>query len=424
MQGLTPIGVGSQKKFDSFLHYLYFYPLMMTTINRYILRELIPSFAISSVFLTSIFLMTRIPEITNMVVNYNTGITSLLLLISYTLPRFMEFTIPMSVMISVLLTFMRMSTDNEIIALKGGGVSIYRLLPPVLLFCLMGSLLTLWVTLFGVPQSKLLFKTTGLAIARSNLNLALSDRQFNSSFKDVMIYVSAMDIKTKTLKDLFIEDRRTKDRVSISVAPEGVLARGAKSGTYILRLHGGSVNQVDLKKKSVNNVAFDTYDINLDFDDLPVKSASASVEIDEMSLTALLAVIKKSSDDNDKIVLNNARMSLHEKFSLPVACLALGLLAMALGLQSASNRKSQGFGLALFCFILYYLLLAAGWSAGESGVYPPALGMWLPNVVLGGGGVYLLVKIANERPMALPAVLSEVVIAIKKRLTPPGGGSI
>lgn len=98
----------------------------MTTINRYIFRELIPPFVISSVFLTSIFLMTRIPEITNMAVNYNTGVVSLLLLILYTLPRFMEFTIPMSVMISVLLTFMRMSADNEIIALKGGGVTIYR----------------------------------------------------------------------------------------------------------------------------------------------------------------------------------------------------------------------------------------------------------------------------------------------------------
>ncbi|MDY0222553.1 MAG: LPS export ABC transporter permease LptF [Desulfobacterium sp.] len=396
----------------------------MTTINRYIFRELIPPFAISSVFLTSIFLMTKIPEITNMVVNYNTGVVSLLLLISYTLPRFMEFTIPMSVMISVLLTFMRMSTDNEIIALKGGGVTIYRLLPPVLIFCLMGTLLTLWVTLFGVPQSKLLFKTTGIAIARSNLNLALSDRKFNSSFKDVMIYVSAMDVKTKTLKDLFIEDRRTKDRVTISVAPEGVLARGTKSGSYTLRLYGGSVNQVDLKTKSVNNVAFDTYDINLDFDGLPARSASAPVEIDEMSLTALLEVIKKGSGDDNKILLNTARMALHEKFSLPAACMALGLLAMALGLQSASNRKSQGFGLALFCFILYYLLLAAGWSAGESGVYPPALGMWLPNVVLGGGGVYLLVQIANERPMVMPRFLSGALFAVKKRLTPPGGGSI
>lgn len=123
-------------------------------------------------------------------------------------------------------------------------------------------------------------------------------------------------------------------------------------------------------------------------------------------------------------MLNNARMSFHEKFSLPVACLALGLLAMALGLQSASNRKSQGFGLALFCFILYYLLLAAGWSAGESGGYPPAIGMWLPNVVLGGGGVYLLVQIANERPMVMPRFVSELLLAVKKRLTPPGGGSI
>ena len=419
MQNSIPARVDSQKKFDSWGEYLYFSPKMMTTINRYIFRELIPPFAISSVFLTSIFLMTRIPEITSMVVNYNTGMVSVLLLILYTIPRFLEFTIPMSVMVSVLLTFMRMSGDNEIIALKGGGVSIYRLLSPVLVFCAAGTLLTLWVTLWGVPQGRLLFKTTGLAIARSNLNVALSDRKFNSSFKDVMIYVSAMDMKTKKLKDLFIEDRRTRGRVTVSVAPEGILARDARNGSYILRLHGGSINQVDLKTKSVNNVAFDTYDIKLDFGDRPVNTAARPLEIDEMGVQALLGVIQKNSDD--KIRLNTARMALHEKFSLPFACMALGLLAMALGLQAASNRRSQGFGLALFCFILYYLLLAAGWSAGETGGYPPVLGMWLPNAVMGSGGVYLLVRIAREKPLVVPTVLSRVTLGIKKRLTPPGG---
>ena len=64
-----------------------------------------------------------------MVVNYNSSIMDILLLISYTLPRFMEFTIPMSAMIAVLLTIMRMSGENEIIALKGAGMSLYKLLP-------------------------------------------------------------------------------------------------------------------------------------------------------------------------------------------------------------------------------------------------------------------------------------------------------
>jgi lipopolysaccharide export system permease protein len=374
----------------------------MTTINRYIFRELIPPFAISSIFLTSIFLMTRIPQITNMVVNYNTGILSVLLLISYTLPRFMEFTIPMSVMISVLLTFMRMSGDNEIIALKGGGMTIYRLLPPVLIFCFLGTLLTLGVTVFGVPWGKLEFKTTGVQIARSNLNVALSERQFNSSFKDVMIYVSSMDMQTKKLKDVFIEDSRTKGRVTVSVAPEGILAKDARTGGFTLRLYGGTVNQVDLKTKSINSVNFNTYDINLDFDQAGKGPVKIHKDFDEMSLKELMAFIKKGSGESS--VMDSALMILYEKFSIPFACMALGILAMALGLQSASSRRTAGFGMGIFFFLLYYLLLAAGWSAGETGLYPPVVGMWLPDLVMGGIGFYLLFRIAKERPVEMPRV--------------------
>ncbi|ACN14911.1 predicted permease family protein [Desulforapulum autotrophicum HRM2] len=378
---------------------------MMTTINRYIFRELIPPFAISAVFLTSIFIMTRIPEITNMVVNYNTGIFSVLLLIACTLPRFMEFTIPMSVMISVLLTFMRMSGDNEIIALKGGGITIYRLLPPVLIFCLLGTAVTLWITIIGVPLGNMSFKTLGIAMARSNLNVALSDGTFNSSFKDVMIYISSMDVKTKKLRDLFIEDRRTKDRVTISVAPEGVLVKDAVTGSYALRLYGGSVNQVDLKSRSINNVGFDTYDINLDFAQVQKSSKVGNKDFDEMTLNELRAFLKKTSE---KPELNAALMEFHEKFSIPIACIAMGILAMALGLQAASSRKTAGFGLGMFFFLLYYLLLAAGWSAGENGLYPPLIGMWMPDIVMGGIGSFLLYRIAEERPLGLPQIFHTI----------------
>ncbi len=396
-----PKRVDSQKPFDSFLHYLYFSPLMMTTINRYIFRELIPPFAISAIFLTFIFIMTRIPEITNMVVNYNTEILTVLMLICCTLPKFMEFTIPMSVMISVLLTFMRMSGDNEIIALKGGGVTIYRLLPPVLIFCMLGTVFTLWITIVGLPLGNMSFKTVGLAMARSNLNVALSDGKFNSSFKDVMIYISSMDTKNSKLRDLFIEDRRTKGRVTISVAPEGVLAKDAVTGSYTLRLYGGSVNQVDLKSRSVNNVAFDTYDINLDFAQVQKPSKAGDKDFDEMTLSELRAFIKKSAG---KPELSAALMELHEKFSISLACISMGILAMALGLQAASSRRTAGFGLAMFFFLLYYLLLAAGWSAGENGLYPPIIGMWMPDIVMGSIGIFLLYRIAGERPLGLPQI--------------------
>ncbi|MFO7748480.1 MAG: hypothetical protein R6V54_00135, partial [Desulfobacteraceae bacterium] len=68
----------------------------------------------------------------------------------------------------------------------------------------------------------------------------------------------------------------------------------------------------------------------------------------------------------------------------------------------------------MFFFIVYYLLLAGGEAAGEFGLFLPVVCMGIPNVVMGGAGLYLLVRIAGERPVELPWVLKRGVLFLKK----------
>ncbi|WP_232367023.1 LPS export ABC transporter permease LptF [Desulfocicer vacuolatum] len=367
---------------------------------RYIFRELVSPFGVSLLFLTFVFVMTRIPDITNMVVNYNMGISAVFSLVLYSLPRFMEFTLPMSVMIAVLLTFMRMSGANEIIALKGGGMSIYRLLPPVAFFCTLMTLITLWVTVWAVPWGKHAFTVLGQEMARANINVALKERQFNTPFDNVMIYVSAIDIKTARLKDVFIEDGRDPDSVNITVAAQGALVSRPNEGIYTLTLENGIINQVSLDRSAAHQIQFDRYDINFDVGLPDHKQRIDKKDLDEMGIRELLTVARDGKQGAEK--RHEARMELHEKLAIPFACLALGLLALPLGLQSLSARHAPGFGLALFFFMGYYMLLALGWSAGGSGGYPPGVAMWLPNCVMGGTAIYLIKQVAGERFFHMP----------------------
>jgi len=383
-------------------------------INRYIFKELLFPFAISLFFLTFVFLMTRIPEITNMVVNYNADISSVGLMLVYTLPIFLKYTIPMSVMISILLTFMRMTQENEILALKSAGVSLYKVLPPVLIFCFLGVFLSMWLTVFGEPWGKLSIKKKSIELARSSIDAALQERQFNSELEGVMIYVSYVDMKTKALKDVFIEDRRTKGVVNISIAPSGKLIRLKEGQVYTIRLYHGMINQVDVDEGSVSSIQFENYDINIDLNSMNKDTGEISKELDERNLSDLLRFLR--SGIKDKVALSKALIELHEKFSIPFACLSLGLLAFPLGIQSASFRRSSGFGLGICFFLLYYFLLAIGWSAGGTGDYPPVLGMWLPNVIMGGIGIFFLVRNAKEKPVTLPAFVKRAASAVKKRV--------
>jgi len=371
-------------------------------------------FVISLFFLTFVFLMTRIPEITNMVVNYNADLSVVVMMIVYTLPRFLEFTVPMSVMISILLTFMRMSGENEIVALKGAGVSLYKLLPPVLVFCFMGVMLCMWITVFGVSWGKLSQKQTIIEIARTSIDSQLQERQFNSEMDDVMIYVSHVDMKTRELTDVFIEDRQVEGMVRIAVAPHGKLIRLEDAQLYTIRLLNGAINMVDAEDKTVSTVRFEEYDMNFDLAAMAGGKKQISKELDERSLIDLVRFIRSGIED--KAHLSAALMELHEKFSIPFACLTLGLLAFPLGVQAASLRRSSGFSLGVFFFLLYYCLLAAGWSAGETGNYPPILGMWLPNVVMGAIGIFFLVRNAKEKPVPLPKFIKQFIVVVTRKI--------
>jgi lipopolysaccharide export system permease protein len=59
-------------------------------------------------------------------------------------------------------------------------------------------------------------------------------------------------------------------------------------------------------------------------------------------------------------------------------------------------------------------MLSAGSVFGEAGVYPPAIGMWVPNVVMGGLGIFLLVRTANDRPVKINIVFMILKVKYNK----------
>ena len=366
-------------------------------VNRYIFREMIPPFVVCLLVFAFIFLVTRMLDITDLIINQQASIYSVVLMLIYSVPSFLIFVIPMSIMMAVLLAFLRLSSDNEIIALKAGGFSPYGLLWPTLVFCLVGFFVTCFVSVHGVKWGRLSFKALVFEIAKSHIDMGLKERTFNDGFKGVMLYVSKIDVRDQTLMDVFVEDRRSTGTVSTVVAPRGKYMINPKKLVFHLRLYDGVMDQVDLSKKSWHRVEFDTYDFNLDLARFISASEDGPKDEEEMSLGELRQRLKEATSKDAQYYLT--LMEYHNKFSIPFACLVLGLIAVPLGIRSKNTRRPFGIGLGLFFFVFYYMLLSAGWVFGEAGIYPPMVGMWVPNLVLGAFGAYLMFMTANERPI-------------------------
>ncbi len=374
--------------------------IINSILNRYIFRELFAPFVVTLLFFTFVFLMAQMLKITNLIVNYNVDLFSILKILVLSTPFFFMFVVPMSVMMAILLTFLKMSSDNEIIAMKTSGLSLYRLLPPVFLFCLGGYLLTFFMSAYGAPNAEQAIRDLTLKVFSQNLDIGLKARTFNDSFKDVMLYINDIDMKNKLLIDVFIEDKRKKDLVTTVVAPKGKLFTAEEDLVYHLRLFDGRINQVQLENRSANSTTFETYDIRLDLKSALATSETPTKRWKEMTLPELHEFMENSGDHWQ---MNNMLVRFHKILAMPFACFALGILAVPLGIQSKSERPSLGLLVGLVFFLIYYLLLSAGHVLGESGRVSAPWAMWAPNVVMGLLGVCLLVGSARERHFRIAA---------------------
>lgn len=369
----------------------------MRIVHRHILRSVMTPLGVNLLFFTFIFFMGKMLKITKLIINYQVEAGVIVRLLLYSIPHFLVFVMPMAVMMAILLAFMRMAADNEIMVLKSAGVSLYRLIPAALAIIVVGVLATLTMTIYGMPQGKLAIKRLTYETLAAHANVGLQARTFNNRFEKVTLYVNAVDSQTMQLRDIFIEDRRNPQAVATIVAPSGQLIRLPERRAVRLRLFNGMINQVQRAEPSARVLHFATYDFEFNIKPADKLARYKRKDEDEMSLAELKAHIRSVHSDPDDYY--EALNEYHSKFSIPAACLALGLLAIPLGVELKSSRKSAGLGMGLPLFVLYYVMMSAGRSLAEVGLVEPALGLWLPNAVYGAAGIVMLIRSANEKPL-------------------------
>ena len=98
---------------------------------------------------------------------------------------------------------------------------------------------------------------------------------------------------------------------------------------------------------------------------------------------------------------NEIVIELLEKFSIPLAVFLMGIIGVPLGAQMKARGRSAGIGVSLVIFLIYYMFLAGVRSICETGSVSPAIGVWIPDLFLFVSCIYLLRRVANERPITL-----------------------
>jgi lipopolysaccharide export system permease protein len=326
--------------------------------------------------------------LTQLIVTQGVRAVQVMLMVLYSLPDMITFALPAASLMSVVLAFLRLSADSEIIALKSCGISLYQMLPPVVVLSCSGLLITALIGIYAVPWGTKSFKNLIFQIAESKADLGIRERIFYEPFDDVVFYVNSFSARERLMKDVFVVDRRDQEVVNTIIAQEGRIFSQPDEKLIILHFTKGTIFMVGKDLNSARTIKFNTYDLTIGLKDIMAAIASRKKNPKEMSLSELRKRLKKVQKRKEKY--NEVMIQLLEKFSIPLAVFLMGIIGAPLGAQIRSRGRSTGIGVSLLVFLSYYMCLAGARGVCETGTISPAIGVWIPNVFLLISCIFLL----------------------------------
>ena len=374
----------------------------MKILTKYILKELIPPFLISLLALTSILILEEIFRLTKLFVKKGISPIYLVELLVYVLPATLVLTIPMSTLISILIGFGRFATDNEITAMKAHGIGLHQLLWPVLVVSLCIAILDFFFMDYALPLGNQAYWSLKRDISRHNPTFVLEEgtvmRELEQDGKIWMF--GSTHPETGDLEGVRVWDAIWSGRPRFVSADSARVAY--EDGRGWLKLFDGQSYESISSLRQANAfrvTEFEQNRISLDLTEDIKRTQAKTKRPRSMSIKNLRAYIeqelkpKVNADEGQfpKDKLLYAQVEYHKKFSIPFACLVFGLVGVPLGLMVRKSGKMVGFGIGNGLILFYYLLLQFGQNAGRSGILGPMMSMWLPNIVIGMGGLFFLV---------------------------------
>jgi len=372
----------------------------MRLLQRQIFKETGTLFAICVAGFLSLILIGRMLQMRELFMSQGLNLLDLGRLFVYLSPLFLLLILPVACMLSQFLTFLRMGSDREITALKAGGIGISSCLQGPVLFCSLISLLTLGVSLYGVSWGSSNFRTTLLDLARTKAELVLQPGVFNMDFPGLTIFARNVDPSSGDLQGVFVQDATRNEATAVIVAPVGRVVTDQNRGEMLFDLEGGHIYRDRGDETTV--IGFDTYRLRMDLSKLLGGASLGDKRPKEMSPAELDRLEREYEAGLEKD--ERYRKVIQEKakrYALPLACLVLGLFAIPLAFIFQGVKRQYGLVLALGFFLLYYVLLSMGLSLGETGVLPPRLGVWLPNILFSGLTLLGFRVAARERSFSL-----------------------
>ncbi|MCK9226812.1 MAG: LptF/LptG family permease [Syntrophorhabdaceae bacterium] len=366
--------------------------------NIYLLKELSYILLLSLGILTFILVLSRLGKIADLVINKGVGIKDIFFLITFSIPPYLTFTLPMAFLLSVIVVLGRLSTENEVLVLKASGVNLKWLLLPIASLGLVITICGLLNTNFLLPQCSGLFRETLINVIKKGISVDDKEGIFNDNVPGVVIYINKVDTRKRLLTGIVVSDDRDSNIKQTISAQNGYVNIDPDTFDLAFMLQNGSLHRWEKATDTYRNVTFQDYTFTMNLSQM-VQTGGVTRKLPyEMDRDELMKSLANTTNQGHRYDL---LLEIYKKISLPLASLAFVFLTVPLGVKRKTEGKFSGALYSLLLFVFYYILMAMTDGFGKNVNAPPAIITFLPNVVIAAFGLYLLKNINKEEHVTI-----------------------
>jgi len=377
--------------------------LIPSIMDRYLISELLPPFlfgvgAFSSLGITIDVMFELIRKIVERGLPISIAVNVFLL----KLPYVIVYAFPLSTLLATLMTYSRLSSESELIALRACGVSVYRMVLTAVILSFMVTGMTFVFNEQIVPAANYqatmtlqqALKTDKPPIAQQDNFLYPEKREVKQPDGSTQKLLSRLyysdQFDGKEFKGLTIIDRSTQGVNQIVVAQAGKWNPSQNiwdiyNGTsYIVAPDRSYRNILLFKHQTLKlpRTAFDLAEKTRDYGEMNIAQALEQLQ-----------VVRLSGDEQK---IRKLEVRIQQKVALPFVCVVFGLVGAAMGTIPQRTGRATSFGVSIIIIFTYYLFYFISGAMAEAGIFAPFIGAWLPDFLFLGIGMFLLRRVAQR----------------------------
>jgi lipopolysaccharide export system permease protein len=359
----------------------------MKTLDRYILLQFLKTFLIINLSFAALFIIIDVFDRLPRILNFTSDINLLIQYFVLRIPYLFVITSPVTILLSGLFLMDMLSKYNESIAVRASGVSIVRLITPVIIFALAYSL---FIMLFGdlaLPKAEdyreHLYRVEIRGQEREDVRMR-SNIQYRGE-GNILYNIGFFDGFRKTLRMIdittFAEHEHLITRKLTATNASWENDEWVFQNCVIRTFDNGVLASANYYQ----SISLD--DINVTPEDF-VKSAKSPFSMNYFELSSYIERLKRIGEN-----FNNELVDLHLKVSFPFANLIIILFCVPLVTVSVRSKyRGMIFLVGITICFIYLTILRISQSLGYNEVLSPVMAAWLPNIIFGLVGMVFVVK--------------------------------